>query len=110
MTELYNQISEFLTGIGFEAPNEEHESFRMKVLIPGRTIIINGQRTQEPSKETFLDITPIGEGAILDIDNVPMEELQGFDLGGADVWVDSLDDFKFWFEKAIGVIPEKKLK
>lgn len=100
MTELYNQISEFLTSIGFEAPNEEHESFRMKRLIPGRTIIINGQRTQEPDKTAFFDITPIGEGAVLDIDNVPTEELQGFDFGGTDIWVDSLKDFKFWFEKA----------
>lgn len=109
MTDLYNQISEFLTSIGFDAPNEEHESFRMKVLIPGRTIIINGQKTQEPDKMAFFDITSIGTGAVLDVENVPTEELQGFDFGGTDIWVDSLDDFKFWFEKATrrSTIPTK---
>lgn len=98
-TALYLAIEEYLTSKGFSAPNENCSAFRCKVVIPGRTIIINGQRMKEESQEAVFDITPLGKGAILN-DNGPDMEIQGYNIGHNDIWVDSLEDFKFWLDKA----------
>lgn len=98
-TALYLAIEKFLTSKGFSAPNDEHSSFRCKVMIPGRIVVVNGQRMEEQSRPAIFDITPLGKGAILN-DNGPDTEIQGYNIGHNDIWVDSLEDFKFWLEKA----------
>lgn len=95
-TELYNAIAEFLISLGFLEPTKDVPSFRCKALLPGKTVIINGQKMEDHPKEVFFDITPIGQGEILS----DKKELQGYTFGYTDIWVESLDDFKFWFEKA----------
>lgn len=104
MTELYDEIKAYLLSLGFTATDENDTCFRIKVQVPGRELIINGQYVVEPSRVANFDVIPLGEGATLDIDNVPICELQGYNIGDNDFWVDSLKDFKFWFEKILKVI------
>jgi hypothetical protein len=98
-TALYLAIDEYLTSKGFSAPNENCPAFRCKVIVPGRIVVINGQRMKEEPQTAVFDITPLGKGAILN-DNGPDTEIQGYNIGHNDIWVDSLEDFKFWLEKA----------
>lgn len=99
-TSLYLAIEKYLTSKGFSTPNGNCPAFRCKVVIPGRMVFINGQRMKEESQVAVFDITPLGQGAMLDNDNVPMTELQGYNIGHNDIWVDSLEDFEFWLDKA----------
>lgn len=100
---LYDEIKEFLLSIGFSTVQENDVTiFRMKIMVPPRTLIINGQRMKEPDKWDDFDIVPIGKGAELDNDNNPVAELQGYNIGDNDFWVDSLKDFKFWLQQVVG--------
>lgn len=98
-TSLYLAIEEFLISKGFSAPNESCPAFRCKMVIPGREMIINGRHVTEPSRLANFNIIPLGAGAILDIDNAPICELQGYNMLDNDFWVDSLKDFMFWLEQ-----------
>lgn len=102
MTTLYNEIKDYLISLGFSIEGENGAYFRMKKLIPGRTLIVNGQRMEEPDHWGYFDIVPLGQGAELDEDNNPVKELQGYNIGDNDFWVDSLKDFQFWLEKVVG--------
>lgn len=99
MSDLYNEIKSYILSLGFVPEGEPDTCFRMKLQIPGREIIINGKHAVESERIVNFDITPLGEGAELDIDNVPIRELQGFKIANNDFWVNSLKDFKFWIEK-----------
>ena len=102
-TSLYLAIEEFLISKGFSAPNESCPAFRCKMMIPGRELIVNGRHVTEPSRMANFDIKPLGTGATLDIDNVPICELQGYNMMDNDFWVDSLKDFKFWLGQIMRV-------
>lgn len=104
MTPLYNEIKAYLLSLGFTAEGTNDTCFSIKVQIPGREMIINGKRVIEQSKTADFIILPLGKGAELDMDNNPIKELQGYNIGDNDFWVDSLKDFKFWFEKILKVI------
>ena len=103
MTSLYNEIKDYLLSLGFSIEGENCTYFRMKKLIPGRTLIVNGQRMEEPDHWGYFDIIPLGQGAELDEDNNPVKELQGYNIGDNDFWVDSLKDFKFWLGQIMRV-------
>lgn len=92
---IYNEISGFLISIGFSAPTDTCSVFRRMVTIPGRVIVVNGRRMEEPDREANFDITPLGPGAILN-QELPDTPLEGFSMANNDLWVDSLKDFKFW--------------
>lgn len=92
---IYNEISNFLISIGFSAPTDTCPAFRRMVTIPGRVIVVNGRRMEEPDREANFDITPLGPGAILN-QELPDTPLEGFSVANNDLWVDSLKDFKFW--------------
>ena len=98
-SQLFTDIADFLISICFSRPNGTLKVFRCKLRAPGRVVIVNGRRMEEPDREVDFDIKPLGMGSILDIDNVPTQELQGFNIGSNDIWVDSLEDFKFWLDK-----------
>ena len=93
-TNLYLEIEKFLTSHNFSTPTEDQPAFRCQIMVPGRTVIINGQRMDEKPKPVVFDIMPLGTGAIL---GDPEKELQGYNILDNDIWVESLDDFKFWF-------------
>jgi hypothetical protein len=103
MTELYNEIKAYLLSLGFIATDENDTCFRIKVHVPGRELIVNGKHVTEPSRLANFDITPLGTGATLDNDNVPICELQGYNMVDNDFWVDSLKDFKFWLGQIMRV-------
>jgi hypothetical protein len=96
-SSIYNEISDFLVSIGFSAPDDNCPAFRRVVTVPGRVIMVNGNRMEEPGKEVNLDIMPLGPGAIINGDS-PDTPLEGFGVAGNDLWVDSLNDFKFWMD------------
>lgn len=102
-TPLYNEIKEYLLSLGFKAEGVNDTCFCMKILLPSRTVIVNGQRVEEPDRWGDFIIIPLGEGAELDKDNNPVTELQGYNIGDNDFWVSSLKDFKFWLEKILRV-------
>lgn len=93
------QIEDFLIENKFiETTSDDNEIKYTKTFkFPGKQLIVNGEliRTQEEERDFI--ITYLGEGAILDIDNVPVTSLYGYNMAGNDIWVESLEDFKFWF-------------
>jgi hypothetical protein len=99
MTALYNEIKSYLLSLGFTSEGENDAYFQMKIQVPGREMIINGRHVTEPSRLANFNIIPLGTGAILDIDNAPICELQGYNMLDNDFWVDSLKDFMFWLEQ-----------
>ena len=99
MADLYDEIKEYILSIGFTQEDEPETRFRMKLQIPGREMIINDRQFVEPGRIVNFDIIPLGTGAMLDYDNVPISELQGFKIMDNDFWVRSLEDFKFWIER-----------
>ena len=99
MADLYDEIKEYILSIGFTQEDEPETRFRMKLQIPGREMIINDRQFGEPGRIVNFDIVPLGAGAELDYDNVPISELQGFKIMDNDFWVSSLEDFKFWIER-----------
>lgn len=103
MTELYDEIKSYLLSLGFTATDENDTCFRMKIYVPGRELIVNGKHVTEPSQLANFDIKPLGAGATLDNDNVPICELQGYNMMDNDFWVDSLKDFKFWLGQIMRV-------
>ena len=103
MITLYNEIKDYLLSLGFSIEGENDVTiFRIKRLIPGRTLIVNGQHMEEPDQWGYFDITPLGQGAELNKDNNPVADLQGYNIGDNDFWVDSLKDFKFWLQQVVG--------
>lgn len=102
MTALYNEIKEYLISLGFSVEGDD-TCFRMKQLIPGRTMIINDRAAHEPDKWVNFDVVPLGQGAVLDGDNNPVTELQGYNILNNDFWVDSLKDFRFWLAQILRV-------
>lgn len=104
MTPLYNEIKAYLLSSGFTMEGEGQDTcFRMKIHVPGRELIVNGKHVTEPSRLANFDIKPLGAGATLDNDNVPICELQGYNMMDNDFWVDSLKDFKFWLGQIMRV-------
>lgn len=100
-SSIYNEISDFLISIGFSAPTDICPVFRRVAIIPGRLIVVNGNRMKEPDGEVTFDITPLGPGAIIDRE-LPDTPLEGFNIIDNDLWVDSLKDFKFWLQHVVG--------
>ncbi len=100
-SSIYNEISDFLISIGFSAPTDTCPVFRLVATIPGRLIVVNGNRMKEPDGEVTFDITPLGPGAILN-QELPDTLLEGFNIIDNDLWVDSLKDFKFWLQQVVG--------
>ena len=102
MITLYNEIKDHLLSLGFSIEGENDVTiFRIKRLIPGRTLIVNGQHMEEPDQWGYFDITPLGPGAILNRE-LPDTPLEGFSIIDNDLWVDSLKDFKFWLQQIVG--------
>ena len=102
MITLYNEIKDYLLSLGFSIEGENDVTiFRIKRLIPGRTLIVNGQHMEEPDQWGYFDITPLGPGAILNRE-LPDTPLEGFSIIDNDLWVDSLKDFKFWLQQIVG--------
>lgn len=104
MNTLYDEIKTYLLSLGFTMEGECQDTcFRMKIHVPGRELIVNGKHVTEPSRLANFDIKPLGAGATLDNDNVPICELQGYNMVDNDFWVDSLKDFKFWLGQIMRV-------
>lgn len=97
---LFDEIKDYLISLGFSMKDS---CFSIKYSIPGRTIIINGIRKHEQDSLVNFDIISLGEGATLDNDNVPISELQGYNIGDNDIWVETLEDFKFWIENVFQI-------
>ena len=96
-TQIYDEIHDFLVNNGFSEPTDDLPAFRIQISIPGRTMIINGRRMDEPNKNISFDITPLGVGSLMDSDGLE-KPMEGFNMMDNDFWVESLDDFKYWFQ------------
>lgn len=95
------QIEDFLIQNKFvKATNDRNDIiYTRQMETSRRQIIVNGQHVETPKQYIDFTITYLGEGAILDIDNVPVSPLYGYNMVGNDIWVDSFEDFKFWISK-----------
>ena len=101
MSSIYDNIKEFIISLGF-VEQADAKRFVKTITQPGQvqTIIVNGQRSEQrsPDRVVELTISYLGEGAILDIDNVPVTPLYGYNMAGNDIWVETLEDFQFWIK------------
>lgn len=95
------QIEDFLIQNRFaKATNDRNNIiYTRPIEAPQRQMILNGQHIETPKQYFDFVITYLGEGAILDIDNAPTTPLYGYNMAGSDIWVDSIEDFKFWIGK-----------
>lgn len=95
------QIEDFLSQNRFaKATNDRNNIIYTRTFkLPKRQVIVNGEVVDTQDEYRDFVITYLGEGAILDIDNVPTTPLYGYNMAGNDIWVDSLEDFKFWISK-----------
>ena len=99
-TPLFEAIAEFLATEGFTKKETSDEVVFIKDFeVPGRTMIINGTRMVEQSRTVQFPIHAIGSGCIFTNALEDGAELQGFTIGNSDIWVDSLEDFQFWYLK-----------
>ena len=95
------QIEDFLSQNRFaKATNDRNNIIYTRTFkLPKRQVIVNGEVVDTQDEYRDFVITYLGEGAILDIDNCPTTPLYGYNMAGNDIWVDSLEDFKFWISK-----------
>lgn len=95
------QIEDFLIQNRFvKATNDRNNiTYTRPFKLPKRQLVVNGEVMNTPDEYRDFIITYLGEGAILDIDNFPVTPLYGYNMAGNDIWVDSLEDFKFWTDK-----------
>ena len=97
-TTLYKSIADFLQRQDFKVgTNDSQTTFTRTFSIPGRQMIINGQQVTEQPKPMDFVITSLGRGTMYNVGEEE-EELQGFNMAGSDIWVNSLEDFKFWLD------------
>lgn len=103
------QIEDFLIQNRFvKATNNRNDIIYIKQIeAVQRQMIVNGQRVETPKQYFDFTITYLGEGAILDIDNVPTTPLYGYNMANNDIWVDSFEDFKFWIGKIFTPKPKQ---
>lgn len=88
-----NSIIDFLKSQGWnydETSQELSKSFRA----PSTTMIINGQRIEQPGADRILKVQYVGEGILFD--NGEDRTIYGFNIGSDSVWVKDIDDFRFW--------------
>lgn len=97
MSEIYNQIRDLILKNNFvEGTNKRGEiTFTREFTVPGKIVVINGQRMDTPSETRDFVITYLGQGEMCDTH----QELHGFNMANNDIWVDSFEDFKFWISK-----------
>lgn len=96
------QIEDFLIQNNFVKSYIEDSSetkYTRQIEAPQRQVIVNGHRVETPKQYFDFTITYLGEGATLDIDNCPVTPLYGYNMAGNDIWVESIEDFKFWIGK-----------
>ena len=97
MSEIFESIKQWLLANGFtEGTNEEGvTTFTHTFEAPRKQVIINGKRMETPVETYEFVITSLGKGSMWNVGEEE-QELQGFNMADNDIWVDSLEDFKFW--------------
>ena len=100
-SEILKAIRIFLVSEGFEVGGDDGFSpvFTKKFHVPGRVMYVNGEKLEEAPREVVFPIKSLGEGRIFTNTEDDGDELQGFKIGNTDIWVDSLEDFRFWYSK-----------
>ena len=100
MSNLFDSISTYLQNKGFVVGTNEKESitFSKEFEAPRRQVIVNGQKLVEPVHKVNFVITCLGQGKMYNAGDEE-EELQGYNMADNDIWVSSLDDFKFWMHR-----------
>ena len=94
---LFDSIKQFLLNNHFvEGTNDKGEiTFTRTFELPKRQVMVNGRRVETPVETRDFVITHRGKGSMINVGEEE-DELQGFNMANNDIWVDSLEDFKFW--------------
>lgn len=97
MSEIFESIKQWLLANGFsEGTNEDGATtFTHTFEAPRKQVIINGKRIEAPVETYEFVIISLGKGSMWNVGEEE-QELQGFNIANNDIWVDSLEDFKFW--------------
>lgn len=100
MSAIFNSIKQFLIDEGFnEGTNDRNEvTFTKTFQVPGRQMMVNGKRFDEPGHNVDFVITSLGAGTMYNVGDEE-EEIQGFNMANNDIWAFSLEDFKFWYNQ-----------
>lgn len=100
MSEIFNSIKQFLLDEGFnEGMNDRNEvTFTKTFRVPGRQLVVNGKKFDEPGHNMDFVITSLGAGTMYNVGEEE-EEIWGFNMSNNDLWVFSLEDFKFWYNQ-----------
>lgn len=102
---LFDSIKQFLMNNHFVKGTNEREEiiFTREFTVPGKIVVINGQRMDTPAETRGFIITYLGQGEMCDTH----QELHGFNMANNDIWVDSFEDFKFWISKIFTPKPKQ---
>lgn len=86
----------------FEENSDNNNITTKMIEVPGRRMIVNGQQFDEPSKAMPVTIEYLGIGAFTNVGEED-QPIYGFKFAsGDDIWIENLDDFKFWFDAYFG--------
>ena len=99
-SKIFTFIKDFLLNQGFvEGTNSYGDpTFTKTFSIPGRQLVVNGKRFDEPAHNRDFIITSLGPGTMYNVGEEE-EEIWGFNMANNDLWVFSLEDFRFWYDQ-----------
>ena len=108
-TKLYEDIKQVILSNGFTVTEQDgHDVFERVIEIQGprQQVIINGKMMENPqqTRKVSIKIQSLGKGAMWDAGEEEVE-LQGFNIGDNDIWVESVDDFMFWIGPLFDKLP-----